>query len=170
MEGPFFALRIRGKVADVDALVASVAEAADRFGVFLQAVDEAWVYDAEHAESAWVHAERAIKEGRAGSKSLGGEFLRYVTATRQAGKAITAGGVKAAQEAFVLVAAGAKAGAAVWWLLDRQGFSRDPAGVGPNEEALERLGVSEAERSMLPQDSWGDLALERVALVDLEKR
>lgn len=166
---PFFAIRVRGRIEDVDAVLAALVEAAERYDVFLQACDETWVFDAAHAESAYVHARRAHDRGEAASRTVGGEFLRYLTGHRQVGKAIEAGGVKPDQEAFVLVAAGVKAGAAVWRFLDTTGRSRDPTGVGPNQEALDRLGVTEQERKATPEDEWAALALERVALVDLER-
>lgn len=166
---PFFALRVRGRVDDVDTLLAVLDETAERYDVFLQACDEAWVFDAAHAESAYLHARRAHDRGEAASRTVGGEFLRYLTGERQVGKAIETGGVKPDQEAFVLVAAGVKAGAAAWRFLDATGRSRDPGGVGPNPEALDRLGVTKQERQAVPRDEWGDLVLGRVALVDLER-
>lgn len=166
---PFFAVRVRGRVDDVDALLAALDETAQRYEVFLQACDASWVFDAAHAESAYVHARRAHDRGEAASRTVGGEFLRYLTGKRQVGTAIEAGGVKEGQETFVLIAAGAKAGAAVWRFLDTTGRRRDPAGVGPNEDALDRLGVTEEERQAAPRDEWADLVLERVALVDLER-
>ncbi len=165
----FFAVRVRGRVDDVPALLSVLEETAARYDVFLQACDEDWVYDEEHAESAYVHAKRAHDRDDAASRTVGGEFLRYLTGKRQVGKAIEAGGVKEGQGAFVLVAAGGKAGAAVWRFLDTTSRSRDPTGVGPNEDALDRLGVTSQEREAAPREAWGDLALERVALVDLER-
>lgn len=168
-DAPFFAIGVRGAIDDVDALLAVLDETAQRYDVFLQACDEAWVFDADHAESAYLHARRAHDRGEAVSRTVGGEFLRYLTGKRQVGKAIKAGGVKEGQEAFVLVAAGDKAGAAVWRFLDTTGRSRDPTGLGPNVDALDRLGVSDEEREAVPEPQWADLALERVALVDLER-
>lgn len=169
VDEPFFAIRVRGKVDDVAVLLAALDESAQRYDVFLQACDEGWVFDKSHAESAYVHARRAHERGEASSRTVGGEYLRYLTGKRQVGKAIEAGGVKKGQEAFVLVAAGAKAGAAVWRFLDATKRTRDPAGVGPNQEALDRLGVTAEERKAHPEGQWSDLALERVALVDLER-
>lgn len=166
---PFFAIRVRGKVEDVATILAALDEAAARYDVFLQACDADWVYNEEHARSAHAHAVRAHRRDEAASRTLGGEFLCYLAARRQIGKAIQEGGIKEGQEAFVLVAAGAKAGAAVWRLLDKLGMSRDPNGIPDNETALDRLGVTKAEREAVAPDRRGELALERVALVDLER-
>ncbi|MGI0068035.1 MAG: hypothetical protein ACREB9_06435, partial [Thermoplasmata archaeon] len=47
-------------------------------------------------------------------------------------------------------------------LADTTAFPREP-----NEETLERLGISAAERATVPRSAWEGLVLERVALVDL---
>ncbi|NOQ53925.1 MAG: hypothetical protein GQ558_04905, partial [Thermoplasmata archaeon] len=38
-----------------------------------------------------------------------------------------------------------------------------------SEDALRRLGVGDAELAAVPRESWTDLALERVALLDLDR-
>ena len=47
-----------------------------------------------------------------------------------------------------------------------QGAVRNPGGGGLD---IEGLGVGDVELAAVPRDSWTDLALERVALLDLER-
>ena len=49
------------------------------------------------------------------------------------------------------------------------GLARDDSVLAPKEGALRRLGVGEPELRAVPEDRWVELALERVALLDLER-
>ena len=46
-------------------------------------------------------------------------------------------------------------------------LERDDSVLGPKEGALRRLGMGGAELRAMPRDRWTELALERVALLDL---
>ena len=166
----FFAIRAVGRVEDVGRVLSVVEELNGKFDAFLQVAGEGAVFDEAHAQSAWRHAKRANEAGDSVSDSLGGEFLRYLTARRQVAKAIEAGGISSGDEAVVVVGGGPQAGAAVWGLLDRLGWSRDPAGLEQSEAVLERLGVGAAERGATPRQRWSDLVLERVAMLDAQRR
>lgn len=158
------AIMTRGKVEDVAAAVAKTEELAKRHNVFLQIVDPAIVYNERHLQSAWLHAERAWAQGSQTAKSLQGEFLMYLTGTRQVSDALQIAGVKPGQERVVVCASGERAGTAVWGLLDKLAWSRDPAGIPTNPDAAKRLGANEGGAATLEE-----AVLERVALVDLRK-
>ena len=48
-------------------------------------------------------------------------------------------------------------------------LERDDRVLDCSEDALRRLGVGDAELASVPRESWADLAMERVALLDLER-
>lgn len=161
---PFFAGRARGTVEDVAAAVATAEAIAKRHDVFLQLVDPRAVYNERHLVSALLHARRARAQGRAKAHSLGAEFLLYLTGQRQVSSALERAGIKPGAEQTIVVADGDRAGTAVWGLLDKLGWSRDPNGVGTNASAPSLLGVGPSTPGPVEE-----AVLEKVALVDLMK-
>lgn len=161
---PLVAIMTRGKVEDVALAVAKAEELGKRHNVFLQVVDPAVVYNERHLQSAWLHAERAWQRGSTTAKSIQGEFLMYLTGTRQVSDALVLAGVKPGLERVVVCASGERAGTAVWGVLDKLGWSRDPAGIPINPSAAKVLGAKEGGAATLEE-----AVLERVALVDLTK-
>lgn len=152
----------KGVVEDVVEAVARMDALAARHGVFLQLVDARAVYNQRHLQSAWLHAERAQTQGRMSAKTLGAEFLMYLTGERQVHHALEKAGIQAGSDRTIVVAAGERAATAIWGLLDKLGWSRDSAGIPTNEAALTHLAV------MAGNDPEASI-LERVALLDLRK-
>lgn len=163
MEG-FAATLARGPVGDV-ARVLRVAEAvAAAHQGFLQLIDADAVFNLRHLRSAFLHATRSMREGRATAKTLGAEFLRYLTGERQVARALEKSGLREATSRIVVVAAGPASGAAVKEVLERLHWTREAAGVEENRRAIERLGIRPSGTGDLEDD-----VLERVALVDVSK-
>jgi KEOPS complex subunit Cgi121 len=126
-------------------------------------MDAGAVFNARHLESAIAHAERAFQGGHNAAKSLSAEIFLYLTGERQVQRALDAAGLREGLEQAVVVAIGYKGGGAIWDLLDRLRWSKNPAGLKENVAALERYGIrglNGASEAAL---------LERVALVDLVK-
>lgn len=157
------AIVARGKVETIEAVIAAVDAVTKRYeGVALQLLDPAVVYSSKHLDSAVMHAERAFAQGTNSAKTLATELLLYVTGERRVEKALERGGLRPGLERTVVVGIGQKAGAAIWGLLDRLKWSKDPAGIPVNPAAMQRL--------ELPPASDAELAvLERVALLDVRK-
>lgn len=124
------------------------------------------VYGRDHLAHAARLAARAVAEGRARSADLPTETLLYAAGERQVGKALAFLGVTPQTHAIALVA----------WDVPRldafaaaEGWTRDDALLEGDIGVLDAFGVSAAERGMLPPERWGDIILERVALVDVLK-
>ena len=152
----------RGEVRDVRALVARV----QALGAPVQLVRADRVYGRDHLLHAARLAERALAQGRARASDLPTETALYAAGERQIGKAL----------AFLGLHEGARAVAAVAWdasaldaLAEAEGWTRDDAVLQGGEAVLDAFGVTEGERAMLPPARWGELVLERVALVDVMK-
>lgn len=157
------AIRTRGRVDDVASLLKTIQSWAEKYEVTLQLVHPDAVYDQRHVASAVDHAVRSRAGDTASAKSLGAEILLYLSGQRQVKRALDVAGIEPGLESAVLVGLGERVGAAVWGFLDATGWSRDPAGIGVNEAALERLGVDH-------DGSDPSLAvLELVAMVDVRK-
>lgn len=159
---PMAAILARAKVENVAEVLAAADAVAAKLTTTLVLLDPAAVFNERHLQSAVLHAQRAFEQGRASAKTLGAEILLYAAGERQVRLAIERAGVRAGLERVVVVAVGPRSGAAVWGLLDRLGWSKDPAGLRDNAAALPHHGlgaVGDPEAAIL----------ERVALVDIRK-
>jgi tRNA threonylcarbamoyladenosine modification (KEOPS) complex Cgi121 subunit len=163
--GTFVAIVAHGPVTDLDAALVTSQTLAAKHDVVVQLVDADAVFNQRHLDAAWIHAERARDQDTMSAKSFGAEFLLYLCGERQVGRALEKAGIREGTARIVIVASGARAGTVVWGILDKLGWSRDPAGIPPrNPATFERLGWTVPTGSD-PEDA----VLERVALVDVAK-
>lgn len=150
----------RGEVRDHAAFIARVR------GQPFQLLRADRVFGRDHLVHAATLAARAVSEKRSRSADLATETLLYAAGERQVHKALATLGIAPGTRAFAAVAwdAGALDGFA-----RELGWTRDDAVLDGSEAALDALGVTAAERAMIPRARWGDLILERVALLDVAK-
>ena len=127
--------------------------------------DASVVFGRDHLESAVRHAVRAREHGSGVARDLGLEALRYLCARRQVADAIRVGGLKEGTTAIAVVVFGAP----VADLLAALGWAPDDTVLAAEGKSLHVLGVRGREESTVPPERAADLALERTALVDLEK-
>ena len=137
---------------------------AERHGLALLA-DASVVFGRYHLSSAVRHAVRAREHGSGVARDLGLEALRYLCARRQVADAIRVGGLKEGTTAIAVVVFGAP----VADLLAALGWAPDDTVLAAEGKSLHVLGVRGREESTVPPERAADLALERTALVDLEK-
>ena len=155
----------RGMVSDLPGLLARVAAARATLPLQLLRADR--VYGADHLRHAAHLAARAVAEGRARSADLPTETLLYAAGERQVGRALDLLGLREGMDAVAAVAWGP--GEALDAFARAEGWTRDDAALAGGPAALDAFGVTPEERAMLPPARWGDLVLERVALVDVLK-
>jgi len=119
-----------------------------------------------HLLSAWAHQGRSRSRGEARLRVRGAEFALYVAGEDQLPRALARVGVSDTTEQFVVVA---ERPLDPVELTGQFGLAPDPTAYPRPVDAatLERLGVTEVERSAVPPSAWEGLVLERVALVDL---
>ena len=145
----------RARVGDVKALLAGVPK-----GVQLLRADR--VYGADHLRHAARLAERAVAEGRARTSDVQTETVLYAAGERQIGKAL----------AFLGLAEGVESVAVLSWgpaWEPPMGWRRDDATLAGGPRVLDAFQVPAEERALFPAERWGDIILERVALVDVLK-
>jgi tRNA threonylcarbamoyladenosine modification (KEOPS) complex Cgi121 subunit len=133
---------------------------------FVALFDARAIAGERHLLSAWAHLGRARRREQARLRDRGAEFALFVAGDDQLPRALTKVGVGPSTETFVLVAERPRELPA---LLQHFDLAADPAVYpkAPGAETLERLGIGEAERSVVPEAAWEGLVLERVAFVDL---
>jgi tRNA threonylcarbamoyladenosine modification (KEOPS) complex Cgi121 subunit len=159
-------------VTDVDDWMRKLRGTASARGLTAQAVDASAVCGTTHLHNAMVHARRAFDRGSQFSRSLEVEWVLCTAGVRQVGTAFQRVGIKPDCREFALLLISEDDdpdGTTVPTLLADLGLSRDDGVLECTREALINLGVTEVELETTPEDRWVDLALERTALLDLER-
>lgn len=158
-------LGARARIEDPQEIVDRAQKwAAERGGEVLLA-DAACVFGRDHLESAVLHARRAKAAGTNAARSLGLETLRYLTGQRQVADAIRAAGLKRGIERIAIVAFEIRGTDMIQFL----GWTRDDRVLDQVGKDLKGLGMTKRETGTVPASRTADLALERVALLDIEK-
>lgn len=155
----------RLQVSDAQAEVAKAQAWAGQTHAEVLIADASMVFGRDHLESAVRHAIRARSTGSGVARDLGLETLRYLSGARQVSDAIRVAGLRAGTEAVaVVVFEGSVEG-----LLAHLGWARDDVVLAVSKKALQRLGLTPAALKTVSEDRRPDLALERTALLDIEK-
>jgi tRNA threonylcarbamoyladenosine modification (KEOPS) complex Cgi121 subunit len=94
------------------------------------------------------------------------ETLRYLSAQRQVADAIRIAGIRKGTRELAIVVFGA---GRVADLVQGFGWSRDDRVLDFEGKSFQAIGITEAEWATLPPNQRADLALEKVALLDVEK-
>jgi len=156
----------RGTVEDVESTIKRAREWASKCGSEILLADARLVFGRDHIESAVRHGSRAAAAGSMEARSVSMEALRYLAAEKQVADALRVAGIRKDTDRLAVVIFGTgslgEAVAALGWV-------RDDSVLDARGKDLERLGVQSVERGTVPSDCVQDLALERVALVDIEK-
>ena len=156
----------RGLIEDPDATLRRASEWAKGKRVEVLLADARAVFGRDHLESAARHAERAQARGTMASRSLAMETLLYLSGRRQVADAIAAAGIRNGTRGIAVAVFGDTLAA---HLVDAMGWVTDPRVLEPHGKDLGVLGVSDRAARTVEMARQADLALERVALVDVEK-
>jgi len=167
----------RGTLKDIDGFVQQLLVFSNKEHLVIQAFDAAMIYNIDHLVSATIHAKRAFEQGTNTTNSLALEILLYAAGERQIQKAIRKTGVKKGKHplAFVLTHPTSEKnnrnveGAVLHRLLQTFHLTRDDTVLKGNRATLKRFGITDAELSTIPEEKYGELVLEKVALVDVIK-
>ena len=155
-----------GPVRDPEAVLGRAALWARSQGVEVTLADARSVFGADHAMSAAIHAVRAMREKSLSSRTVSMETLLYLAGQRQVTDAIRVAGIRKDSEAIAIVIHG---DVAPDGLLVELEWSRDDRVLGSEGKSLAVLGTTAREAATVPRDRRPDLALERVAVLDVNK-
>jgi tRNA threonylcarbamoyladenosine modification (KEOPS) complex Cgi121 subunit len=120
----------------------------------------------DHLETAVRHALRAQSGGTMAARSVSMETLRYLSAQRQVADAIRIAGIHKGTKEIAIALFGHQG---VDDLVEAFGWSRDDRVLDFEGKSFQAIGITEAEWATLPPNQRADLALEKVALLDVEK-
>lgn len=160
-------------VVHVDMWMRQLQRAAKEVDLVAQALDASAVCGRVHLESAHLHAVRAMERGDNLARTLLIEWVLCAAGVRQVDVAFQRVGIRPGTEAFAIMLIAdddaVPTEEQVSAVLGSAELQRDDSVLECTEEALRALGVGDSELAAVPRDNWPDLALERVALLELER-
>jgi KEOPS complex subunit Cgi121 len=164
----------RGKpVVHVDMWMRQLQRTAKTLDLVAQVLDGDTVCGRAHLESALLHAHRAMDRGDNLARTVLIEWVLCAAGVRQVAVAFQRVGIRPGTDSFAIMLIAdddlAPTEEQVASLLSQLDLERDDSVLDCTQAALRNLGVGDAEMAAVPERSWPDLALERVALLELER-
>jgi len=161
----------RGTIKDIDGFLQKMNSFSQDNNMVIQAFNADLIYGKNHLISAVEHAMRAMERKTNTTNSLAMEILLYAAGERQLKLAIPKMGVKkgVANIAFVVVDDKKRDEKSIDELLKELSLKRDDNVLEGNEDTLKSFGLNDQTIKTVTKDKYGDLILEKVAMVDIIK-
>ena len=163
----------KGKIQDINSFLKKIITLSSRYDMVIQVVNADFVYGKDHLFSAVEHTIRSFKNRMNSLNSLSLEMLLYASGERQIQKAIEKIGIKNGNQkiAFIFIKENNRkiSDDEVEHVLSSLNLKRDDKVLEGDVDTLKRFGITEDELSTIPESKYGDLLLEKVALVDIIK-
>ena len=163
----------KGNIQDVDDFLKKVSLFVKENDILIQAFDAELIYGKNHLISAFEHAKRAMDRNTNTTNSLAMETLLYSSGERQLKLAIPKMGVKkgsvSAAIIFICKSKGNISDILVSDFLEGLSLIRDDRVLEGDENTLKKFGITQNELKTVTKSKYGDLILEKVAMVDIIK-
>jgi KEOPS complex subunit Cgi121 len=162
----------KGNIKDVDKFLKQISIFAKDNKLIIQAFDANVIFGEKHLISAVEHAVRAIDRKTNTTNSLEMEILLYASGERQLKLAIPKIGVKKGEVNIALVFFNKTRrllDILIEEFLEQLSLIRDDKVLDGNIETLKKFGLNENEIKTVTKAKYGDLILEKVAMVDVIK-
>ena len=166
----------QGNIKDVDSFLEIVFGFAKKHNFIVQAFDADMIYGKNHILSSIEHARRAIERNTNATNSLVMETMLYASGERQLKLAIPKMGIKNGGRniAFVfLIDTERIKDEIIDHLIDEMfellSLCRNDDVLEGDIEVLRRFGINENEIKTVMNAKYGDLILEKIAMVDIIK-
>lgn len=173
-----FVIGAQGYIENVESFIRQVLLFSKKENLVIQAFDATAIYSTDHLISATEHAKRAFEQDSNATNSLALEILLYASGERQIEKALKKMGVKKGKQKIVFLVTDVSkisntAGIGEEFkkrLLEKFHLRSDDAVIQGDRMTLKHLGITQKELSTIPESQYGDLVLEKIALVDIIKK
>jgi len=161
----------KGSIKDVDVFLKQMQGFSKKNNVVVQVFDAGVIYGKNHLISAVDHAIRAFERETNTTNSLDKEILLYASGERQIKLAIPKMGIKknGKNAAFVFVSNKKSHDALIDEFLKMISLKREDTVLEGNAEKLRKFGIKEKELETVTKAKYGDLILEKIAMVDIIK-
>ena len=159
----------KGNVSNVDNFLRQISSFAKDHNIIIQAFDADAIYGEKHLISAVEHATRAIKRKTNTTNSLEMEILLYASGERQLKLAIPKMGVKEGNVNVAFTIIDKTSEKSIGEMLKMLSLVRDDKTLEGSKVTLKKFGITEDEMKTVREAKYGDLILEKVAMVDIIK-
>ena len=162
----------KGTVEDVDVFLKQVMDFSRNRSFVVQVFDADVIFGKKHLVSAVEHAVRAFDRKTNTTNSLSMEILLYASGERQLKLAIPKVGIKNGRRniAFVFVKDIKEVDdSLIEKLLRDLSLTRDDTVLDGDVDTLRKFGLDERQIKTVTKAKYGDLILEKVAMVDIIK-
>lgn len=156
-----------GTPPDLETALARTAAIEKEHEVTIHLVTAAAVCGPAHLGSALFHARRSRERGRARARDAKVELMLYLTGSRQIARAMEAAGIGPTRPGVAMAIEGPAQAAfdAHVDLLHKLELSRDDSQLDATATKAKAMGLSAKGKD---EDAWEMLAIEKVAVLDLE--
>ena len=160
----------KGNIQDIDNFLKEIESFAKNHNIIIQAFDADMIFGKNHLISSVNHAVRSIDRKTNTTNSLEMEILLYSSGERQLKLAIPKMGVKDGETRAAFVFVGDKVPKQlIDDFLSLSSLNQDDKLLDGDENTLKKFGINEDEIKTVTKDKYGDLILEKVAMVDIIK-
>lgn len=161
----------KGQIKDIDLFIDKVVSFAQEKNIVVQVFNADMIYGKNHLISAVEHAKRAMEQKNNTTNSLGMEILLYASGERQLKLAIPKMGVKKGEVnvAIIIITGQSLSENVVGKLLDCLSLDQDDKVLEGDNDTLKKFGINKNALSTVSEDKYGDLILEKIAMVDIIK-
>ncbi len=159
-----------GNISDVDDFLSKIEFFSKNYKISIQAFDADMIFGKDHILSAVEHAVRSINQKTNTTNSFEMEILLYASGERQLKLAIPKMGVKSGKVRIALVLIGDNISEGmIKKFISNLSLNLDDNVLNGDIDTLKKFGLKDDEIKTVAKDKYGNLILEKVALVDIIK-
>ena len=160
----------KGFIQDVDLFLKKLNNLSTNNKITLQAFNADLIFGKNHLLSAYEHAKRAFDRKTNTTNSLEMEILLYASGERQLKTAIPKIGVKAGNSRVVFLFSNEKlSNQLINEIFKELSLKRDDNAIKGDIGTLKNFGFTKDEILTVSEEKYGNLILEKIALVDIIK-
>lgn len=162
----------KGIIKDINTFLKEIQIFEKKYKILIQVFNADLVYGKKHIISAFNHAKRAFERKSNTTNSLQMETLLYASGERQLKHAIPKMGIKKGKVNIVFIFISKRkvmSDKIINDIMSILNLGKDNKVLEGDENTLKNFGLSEMEIKTIMKDKYGDLILERVAIIDVIK-
>lgn len=161
-----------GTISDASKIFKEIDNLSKNNNALIQMVNADVIFGKDHIISAMFHTQRCFANKTNSLDDASLELLLYLSGERQISKAISKIGITNQTTKFAIIVSSEKQNndeIIVHTLLSQFNLCRDDTVLEGDSTTLKQFGLSKQEISTVSKQLYGDLILEKVALVDIIK-
>ena len=164
----------KASIDSIESFIESINYFSEEHSLLIQVFNAEMICGKRHLQSAVEHAIRALNQQRMSTQSIQMEVLLYASGERQLKHAIPKMGVKQGRGLIAILflrASGTKQSLRndINLFLKTFQIKRDDSVLDVSERKIQNWGFSKKEMTTINTDSYEDLILEKIAIVDIIK-